>query len=628
MTTFGYPAEVDTGLLWMGELEHALSRSVLNEIGITHILTVGEMAQLEDDPDRERLMFYIHDHEDEFLGGVFERAFEFIRHVCRTGGRVLVHCREGRSRSPGLVMAWLMTDREMPVMEAFDHVRRVRRQVMPNAGFWEDLVDLEVQLRCCNREELLNSLPSYVHASARRKGPPATYSRFLTAALNNAPKEVIDAVIQRWDPSEWQLSRDPITEVMLACFDKLQPEARKLCAGFFAALMAAGSVNRQDVVDAFRALSEDTQRLADIELDVPHLRKYLADLKESLVKYGLLLSIDRTTSSPPVAVKPDEADDGGSTPLARTMTSGPRLVDDSEREWFYFPDGMSFSLPARWGVREYILKNRLKFRLDAYRSLEPGDKWESPEGTQTFEMSSSQEKAYIPLRTIEKPSRHIPLKQHRAREKEHLIQSHKRLSQYNNAPAPPSSEGWFVEKDRLLSVLSAMVAGDPLPPIAVDYSCGPTRVVNGFHRYFVALILGYKEVPVVREKPMKQFSDGSSTNGKKKHKGKQQQQQQNDSHLDTPAPRPKWEPKAKVQERLEKERLERERLEKQQEKAALAREVLEGAYDKSLREQMLLAKQRKADERKITERRTPVPPSGGLPRSTATYAEKAAKKRL
>lgn len=607
MSTENYPSEVDAGLLWLGELGHALSRPMLDGIGITHILTVGDMDRLQGDEARERLMFRIHDHEDEFLGVLFERAFEFIRRVRLARGRVLVHCREGRSRSGGLVLAWLMAERGMPLMEAFRHVREVRPQVMPNAGFWEDLVDLEAQLRRCDRHALLLTLPSYVHASAERKGPASVYCRFLTAALNDASRDVIDSVVSRWDPLEWQLYRDPIKAVLCTCFDKMQPEAREHCAGFFAALASAGRVDRRHVAKAFKALAEDSELLADIELDVPHLRAYVEDLRQALVDHGLMLSIERTTSTP-------AAEMGGGDPeatppsLIRAASSGPRLLDDSEREWFYYPDGATFSLLSRWGVREYVCKNRRRFRLSSYVSLEPGDAWDSPEGRLTFEIPRTHEKVDIPITTVAKPLRDVPPRQHRARHKEELSQCSKHWRHYNQEIPPPSSEGWFVQKERLLSLLSAMVAGKPLPPIAVDRRYGPARITNGYHRYYASLILGYREIPVVCERtaPVPQPAAGQ------KRRNKRQQRQHAAALREEPKPPPRWEPKAKRQERLERERVERERLELQRQKAALAREVLEGSFDKSVRQRG----RREATTRLMAARRDPQP--GG-----ATYLSKA-----
>lgn len=60
---------------------------------------------------------------------------------------MLVHCYMGRSRSVTLVVAYLMARKALPLRDALALVRRVRPQARPNAGFYQELVAYEDQLR-------------------------------------------------------------------------------------------------------------------------------------------------------------------------------------------------------------------------------------------------------------------------------------------------------------------------------------------------------------------------------------------------------------------------------------------------------------------------------------------------
>ena len=59
------------------------------------------------------------------------------------GGRALVHCAAGISRSSTIVLAYLVARRGYTLREAFEHVHARRFVVWPNAGFMEALIQLE-----------------------------------------------------------------------------------------------------------------------------------------------------------------------------------------------------------------------------------------------------------------------------------------------------------------------------------------------------------------------------------------------------------------------------------------------------------------------------------------------------
>lgn len=60
-------------------------------------------------------------------------------------GNVLVHCAMGLSRSSSLVLAYLMIDENLTLVDAIKAVA-ANRNICPNAGFLEQLRDLDKQL--------------------------------------------------------------------------------------------------------------------------------------------------------------------------------------------------------------------------------------------------------------------------------------------------------------------------------------------------------------------------------------------------------------------------------------------------------------------------------------------------
>ncbi|KAK5868141.1 hypothetical protein PBY51_009181 [Eleginops maclovinus] len=63
-------------------------------------------------------------------------------HQNRTG-RTLVHCSAGRSRSPALIIAYLMRFEGLSLRRAHEAVLEQRPFIRPNAGFWRQLMEYE-----------------------------------------------------------------------------------------------------------------------------------------------------------------------------------------------------------------------------------------------------------------------------------------------------------------------------------------------------------------------------------------------------------------------------------------------------------------------------------------------------
>jgi atypical dual specificity phosphatase len=61
-------------------------------------------------------------------------------------GKILVHCSAGISRSPMVVAAYLMKRKGMTLKAALGQIIRVRPQVSPNAGFLQQLKEMEMEL--------------------------------------------------------------------------------------------------------------------------------------------------------------------------------------------------------------------------------------------------------------------------------------------------------------------------------------------------------------------------------------------------------------------------------------------------------------------------------------------------
>nr|XP_010921613.1 dual specificity protein phosphatase PHS1 [Elaeis guineensis] len=139
-----------TGSLFIGGALAARSVYTLQCLGITHILCLcsNEIGQSDSQyPDLFKYKnFSISDDEDADINDLFEEASDFIEYVEHYGGKVLVHCFEGKSRSSTVVLAYLMLRKRHTLSEAWNMLKKVHRRAQPNDGFAKILLELDRRL--------------------------------------------------------------------------------------------------------------------------------------------------------------------------------------------------------------------------------------------------------------------------------------------------------------------------------------------------------------------------------------------------------------------------------------------------------------------------------------------------
>ncbi|SJX61071.1 related to protein tyrosine phosphatase PPS1 [Sporisorium reilianum f. sp. reilianum] len=168
--------------LYLGNLDHASNVDMLRVLGITHLVSVGETAleppahisakvngsrkehgrsryerasakaALAEDPSTVPSCTYqaqgvtvlnvrnVSDDGIDSLRGTMREAVQFIEAARLSGGKVLVHCRVGVSRSTTIVLAYVMAHLDLGLVESYLLVRsrRLNIVIQPHLLFlWE-----------------------------------------------------------------------------------------------------------------------------------------------------------------------------------------------------------------------------------------------------------------------------------------------------------------------------------------------------------------------------------------------------------------------------------------------------------------------------------------------------------
>ncbi|KAJ7173617.1 protein-tyrosine phosphatase-like protein [Mycena filopes] len=124
--------------LFLGNLSTAESPQLLAQLGITHVLSVCP-DYLEVPAHLKHLSLPMMDDEHYDILEHLDVTCRFIQDASDAGGRVLVHCVMGISRSATVVCAYLMFSQTISAGQAVRLVRARRPQARPNYNFLRQL---------------------------------------------------------------------------------------------------------------------------------------------------------------------------------------------------------------------------------------------------------------------------------------------------------------------------------------------------------------------------------------------------------------------------------------------------------------------------------------------------------
>ncbi|KAG2483604.1 hypothetical protein HYH03_017546 [Edaphochlamys debaryana] len=158
-------SEVSPGLFLSGDYV-AKNRDTLRQAGVTHVLNcVGFICKEYFPEELTYKTLFLQDTPAEDISCVLYDSLDYIHTALQSGGRILVHCSQGVSRSATLVIAYMMWRSGKPYDEVFAAVKSIRGVANPNIGFTCQLLQWQKRAAAAKaRVRAYRIAPHCVHA--------------------------------------------------------------------------------------------------------------------------------------------------------------------------------------------------------------------------------------------------------------------------------------------------------------------------------------------------------------------------------------------------------------------------------------------------------------------------------
>lgn len=140
--------------IFISDLPSTFNLDKLRENKITHILSIVVGFDPVYPNEFKYKNIYARDIQDQDLTQFFDEGNEFIDDCLKNGGRVLVHCSRGISRSATMVLAYLIS-KGMTYHKAYNYVKSRREQIEPNKGFQIQLLNYHLKKNLKEEENKL-----------------------------------------------------------------------------------------------------------------------------------------------------------------------------------------------------------------------------------------------------------------------------------------------------------------------------------------------------------------------------------------------------------------------------------------------------------------------------------------
>jgi protein-tyrosine phosphatase len=132
-----------TPTLYLGDIDAAKDPQLISDINV--VVNISDTAY-DELSGKKYHYFNIPDKRTENISQFFENFTDIVKEAEDNEEKVIVHCKNSVSRSPTLVLYYLMTT-NMSFRDALEFLKSKRTQyTRPNIGFFKQLLSAEKEL--------------------------------------------------------------------------------------------------------------------------------------------------------------------------------------------------------------------------------------------------------------------------------------------------------------------------------------------------------------------------------------------------------------------------------------------------------------------------------------------------
>ncbi|KAM4808192.1 dual specificity protein phosphatase 18 [Rhinophrynus dorsalis] len=161
--------------LYISNARAATNRILLTMNSISCVINVSLTDAAAFCPVQDYLRIPVKDTPYTTISKYFDAIADKIHQVEVSGGRTLLHCAAGVSRSATLCLAYLMKHTGRSLLEAHDWLKSCRPIIRPNIGFWKQLISYEMTLFGRNTVTIIDSfigpIPNIYEEEAKNMVP-------------------------------------------------------------------------------------------------------------------------------------------------------------------------------------------------------------------------------------------------------------------------------------------------------------------------------------------------------------------------------------------------------------------------------------------------------------------------